>query len=238
MNYKLIAMDLDGTLTQHRSKLTVQNRTLLDRLSERYSLVMVVAGSCQRVFNQMDNYPIDIIGNYGMQESVVINSKLEYIKNDKYEVNEQEFTDKIAGIRLRYGYTNYSGESVEFHDSGAVTFPLLGTKAEIKDKLKFDPNGEKRSFMYPYVSAQFSDFNCFIGGSSSFDIVSKKYDKARALMHYCKRKEINPEEVLYLGDDFKKGGNDEPISKSTFDYLVIDDYSSLGSILKKAGVLE
>lgn len=237
MRYKLIAMDLDGTLTQHRTKLTLQNRIVLDRLKKHYSLVMVVAGSCQRVFDQMDHYSVDIIGNYGLQESVVVNGILEYVRNEKYGVDKQDFIDKIHEIRNRYGYTDYSGKSVEFHESGVVTFPLLGTTAKIQDKIKFDPNGSKRSCMYGYVSSQFSDYNCFIGGSSSFDIVSKKYDKANALMNYCLDKEIRPDEVLYLGDDFKKGGNDEPIANSSFDYLPVDDYSCLDSILEKEGIL-
>lgn len=230
-------MDLDGTLTQHRSKLDSSNRDTLRNLEEYYSLVMVVAGSCQRAFTQLNNYPIDIIGNYGIQESSVVKGQLFYHKNETYVVNKQEFTEKITDIRAKYGYEDYKGDSVEFHESGAVTFPLLGTKADIQDKLKFDPDGSKRTAMYDYVSSKFSEYNCFIGGSSSFDIVSKKYDKAKALRDYCIRKTIDFDKVLYVGDDFKKGGNDEPIAYSEFDYLVIKDYSTLKMKLKEAGVL-
>ena len=64
---KLVAFDLDGTLTQHKTKLGDKNRSVLDRLGEKYKLLMVGAGQCARIFNQMDGYPIDIIGNYGLQ---------------------------------------------------------------------------------------------------------------------------------------------------------------------------
>ena len=237
MDYKLIAMDLDGTLTQHRSKLNPSNREVLDALGKNYSLVIVAAGSCKRVFEQMDRYQVDIIGNYGIQETSIINDELVYQKAERYEVDRQYFIERTEDIRSKYGYEEYTGESVEFHDSGVVTLPLLGTEANIQDKLKFDPDGKKRSFMYDYVSSQFSDYNCFIGGSSSFDIVSRRYDKAKALEDYCTRKGIDFDRVLYVGDDFKKGGNDEPIVHSPFDYLVIKDYSCVGTDLKNAGVL-
>ena len=66
-NIKVIAMDLDGTLTQHRSPLSEEQRAVLQSLSRKYKLLMVGAGMCHRIFNQLGKFPIDIIGNYGMQ---------------------------------------------------------------------------------------------------------------------------------------------------------------------------
>ena len=48
---KLIAFDLDGTLTQHRTKLAPENKAVLDELSKKYKLLMVGAGTCERIFN-------------------------------------------------------------------------------------------------------------------------------------------------------------------------------------------
>ena len=42
---KLIAFDLDGTLTQHKTPLTEENRRILDRMGKRYRLLMVGAGA-------------------------------------------------------------------------------------------------------------------------------------------------------------------------------------------------
>ncbi len=68
---KVLAFDLDGTLTQHKSPLSPEYRELLCRLGEKYTLLMVGAGSCVRIFKQMRRFPIEIIGNYGMQYAVV-----------------------------------------------------------------------------------------------------------------------------------------------------------------------
>ena len=64
---KLIAFDLDGTLTQHKTPLDPVNKAVLDRLREKYVLLMVGAGASYRIFNQMGKYPIDVFGNYGLQ---------------------------------------------------------------------------------------------------------------------------------------------------------------------------
>ena len=54
---KLVAFDLDGTLTQHKTKLDATNRAVLDALKAKgYELVMAGAGQCMRIFNQMGKF--------------------------------------------------------------------------------------------------------------------------------------------------------------------------------------
>ena len=36
-------------------------------LAKKYKLIMMGAGRADRIFEQMEHFPIDIIGNYGMQ---------------------------------------------------------------------------------------------------------------------------------------------------------------------------
>ena len=62
---KLIAFDLDGTLTQHKTPLEEGNRAFLSLLSRHYRLLMVGAGDSERIASQMDYFPIEILGNYG-----------------------------------------------------------------------------------------------------------------------------------------------------------------------------
>ena len=118
---KLICFDLDGTLTQHRSKLESENRAVLDRLKEKYKIIMVGAGNAPRIYAQMRNYPIDILGNYGMQESRMIGGEFKIVREDTSHPDKEFFIKNIEYLREKYGYTNYKGESVEFHPSGMVS---------------------------------------------------------------------------------------------------------------------
>ncbi|MBO5374433.1 MAG: HAD hydrolase family protein, partial [Clostridia bacterium] len=120
---------------------------------------------------------------------------------------------------------------VEYHTSGCVTFPILGTRAIQQDKLAFDPDRKKRRAIYNEVREAFSDYNVFVGGSSSFDMSPKPYDKYYALDLYCKENNLSHENVVYIGDDYGFGGNDESIYNSDFNYLVIDDYKDFVKVV-------
>ena len=221
---KLICFDLDGTLSQHRSPLEAENRSLLDRLSKKYKLIMVGAGNCPRIYRQMCEYPIDIIGNYGMQESVVRDGRFEIIRTSHSNPDRDYFLKTTDMLREKYGYTEYKGEPVEFHESGMVTFPLLGTAADIADKLAFDPDRSKRRAMYPEVLSLFPDYSVFIGGTSSFDFSERKYNKYDAIMTYAAKFGIEKEDILYVGDDFADGGGDSHVRIFGLDYIEVDDY--------------
>ncbi len=224
---KLICFDLDGTLTQHRSPLEAQNRAVLDKLGKKYKLLMVGAGGAERIYGQMGQYPIDILGNYGMQESRIVDGKFVLVREEVAPVDQAFFTEQCDYLRRKYGYTEFKGEAVEFHATGMVTFPLLGTKADIADKVAFDPTREKRKVLYPEVLEIFKDFTVYIGGSSSFDFSAKRFNKYDAIMKYAEENGYTKDEILYVGDDFGDGGGDSHVRLGGMDYVEITDYRRL-----------
>ena len=196
---------------------------------------MVGAGQVMRIFNQLEKFPLDIIGNYGMQYGVYNpeTKNIDLIRDITAPCNQQEMIEKVNALRERFGYTTYAGETVEFHPSGCVTFPVLGTKAKQEDKLAFDPDRSKRRKIYAEVVDTFSDYRVFVGGSSSFDMAPKPYDKYYALDLYCRENGFSHEEVVYIGDDYGLGGNDESVYKSDFNYLTIDNYLDFPEVVKE-----
>ena len=223
---KVIAMDLDGTLTQHKTPMTPECRETLTRLSKKYKLIMAGAGMCRRIFNQMEGFPIDIVGNYGMQyaEYNPETRDIDIIFDEVRECDRESVEKRVTMLREKYGFTTFRGDNVEYHSSGCVTFPILGTKAIQEDKLAFDPDRAKRRKIYADVVATFPDYNVFIGGSSSFDMAPAPFNKAYALKKWCDERGILPEELVYIGDDYGPGGNDESVYRSDFGYIEIDDY--------------
>ena len=232
-NIKVIAMDLDGTLTQHKSPLSPENKATLDALGKKYKLLMVGAGQVMRIFNQMEHYPIDIIGNYGMQYGEYQpDGTMKLVRDDVAECDRETVAAKINAMREKYGYTEYAGESVEYHPSGCITFPLIGTKAKQEDKLAFDPDRSKRRAFYDDVVNVFDEYCVFVGGSSSFDMAPKPFNKYHALDRYCKENGLAHENVVYIGDDYGLGGNDESVYVSDFPYITIDDYTTFPERVK------
>ena len=233
-NIKVIAMDLDGTLTQHKTPLSAEHRAVLTALSKKYKLLMAVAGQVMRVFNQLEQFPIDIVGNYGLQYGVYNpeTKGIDILRNVTVECDRELITKKINMMREKYGFTEFAGDSVEFHPSGCVTFPILGTKAKQEDKLAFDPDRIKRRKIYNEVVEEFSDYCVFVGGSSSFDMAPKPYNKYYALDLYCKENGYTHDEVVYIGDDYGLGGNDESVYLSDFNYITIDNYLDFPKVVE------
>lgn len=231
---RLVAFDLDGTLTQHKSPLEAKAREMLTALSKKYKLLMVGAGACRRIFNQMEGFPIDIIGNYGLQYAIYNESTkdIEIAKENVLPCDKDSVSERVEALRQKYGMTKYWGDSVEFHASGAVTIPCIGTKAPIEEKLAYDPTREKRRAIYADVKEIFSEYTVFVGGSSSFDMVPAPYDKYYALDLYCRENGLAHENVLYVGDDYGSGGNDEAVFLSDFPTVAIDDYTKTPELLE------
>jgi hydroxymethylpyrimidine pyrophosphatase-like HAD family hydrolase len=223
---KVVAMDLDGTLTQHKQPMTPQVRQALEALQKKYKLIMVGAGQVMRIFNQLEHFPMDIIGNYGLQYGTynARTGQMDIRRDVKFPCDRESVEERVTMLRRKYGMTEFRGENVEYHPSCCVTFPCLGTKALQEDKLAFDPDRSKRRAIYPDVCRVFEDYVVFVGGSSSFDMAPKPYDKRYALELFCRENGLEHENVVYIGDDYGYGGNDESVYVSDFPYLTIDDY--------------
>ena len=227
---KLIAFDLDGTLTQHKTKLDPTNKAVLERLAEKYTLVMAGAGNCNRIFEQLNRFPIDVIGNYGLQYAKYNKETglLDIVRDERLECDRELIEKRVTMLREKYGFTEFKGNNVEFHLSGCITFPILGTAADLADKLAFDPDRSKRRAIYDDVCATFPEYEVFVGGSSSFDMAPKPYNKYYALDLYCKEKGIAHDEAAFVGDDYGLGGNDESVFKSDFNFVCVDNYLEFG----------
>lgn len=226
---KLIAMDLDGTLTQHKQPMSPRCRETLVALGRKYKLMMVGAGQVMRIFNQMEHFPIDIIGNYGLQYGVYNpeTKDLDILRNETLPLGDKAVIEqRVTMLREKHGYTTFAGDNVEYHPSGCLTFPVLGTKAVQADKLAFDPDRAKRRRIYAEVCETFPEYCVFVGGSSSFDMAPKPFNKYYALDLYCKEHGLAHDEVLFIGDDYGTGGNDESVYLSDIPFLRVDDYQT------------
>ena len=109
---------------------------------------------------------------------------------------------------------------------------MLGTKAVQADKLAFDPDRSKRRKIYAEVCETFPEYCVFVGGSSSFDMAPKPYNKFYALDLYCKEHGLAHDEVLFIGDDYGTGGNDESVYVSDIPFLCVDDYETFPDLVQ------
>ena len=111
---KVIAMDLDGTLTQHKQPMTPECRETLIALSKKYKLLMVGAGQVYRIFNQMEKFPIDIIGNYGLQYAKYNPEKqdLDIIRDESFFCDREKTEAIVTNFREKYGFIQHNFKQV------------------------------------------------------------------------------------------------------------------------------
>ena len=227
---KVVAMDLDGTLSQHKTPVPWRNLKALEALRDAgYELVMVGGGNAERIYRQMCEFPIEILGNYGMEHSAVTDGVFKIVKAFTNEVDRAEFLAKTGKLREKYGYTEYTGDPLQFHASGMVTFGLLGTAPSAEAKLAFDPDKRKRRAMFADVVAAFPDCAVFIGGTTSFDIAAKKFNKYDATVEWARERGFAPGDIVFIGDDFNDGGNDSHARIGGLDRIVITDYRNFAN---------
>lgn len=232
---KVMAFDLDGTLSQHKTPFPQANKDALSALNEKYKLIMLGAGKMDRIFNQIDRFPIDVIGNYGLQYAKYNHEtkSLDVIFSKTFPIDVERTEKIVTELRKKYSFENFSGSNVEYHPSGCITIPLLGTQVELGDKLKFDPKKAKRRAIYKEICALFPDYNVFVAGTSSFDLAPKPYTKYYALNKWCEENGYSHDEVVFVGDDYGEGGNDESIFLSDFNFLKIDNYLDFPKVVKE-----
>ena len=89
---------------------------------------------------------------------------------------------------------------------------------------------KKRRAFYQEVCEAFADYVVFVGGSSSFDMAPKPYNKYYALDLYCRENGLAHENVLFIGDDYGQGGNDESVYLSDIPFLCVDDYTTFPAL--------
>ncbi len=229
---KVVAMDLDATLCQHRSPIPPHNMDALRSLDAKYKCVMIGAGNAPRIYRQMGEYPIDIVGNYGMQTAKASDGVFRIVKAVTNEVDRAFFRENTDRLRTKYGYTEYEGEPLEFHASGMVTFGLLGTAPSAEHKVAFDPDRRKRRAMYPEVCSIFKDFSVYIGGSTSFDFAGKQYNKYDATLAWARDNGYGLDDIVFIGDDFADGGGDSHVRIKGMDHIVIYDYRKFADAVK------
>ena len=183
----------------------------------------------------MGEFPIDVIGNYGLQycRYDCEAKDLVTVRDLTLPCDKESVDKRVTMLREKYGLTSFAGESVEYHPSGCVTFAILGTKAKQEDKLAFDPDRSKRRKIYAEVCECFPEYVVFVGGSSSFDMAPKPYNKYYALDLYCKEKGFSHDEVVFVGDDYGMGGNDESVYLSDFGFIKVDDYTRFEEYVKE-----
>lgn len=239
---KLIVFDLDGTLARSKAPIDSEMASLLSRLLQIKKIVVIGGGKYDLFQRQLlaKLETKDFLANLFLFP-MTATAFYKYDDNGWIEVYSQSFSEEerakiLSAFEKTFKDLDYKhpekiyGELIE--DRGSqVTFSVFGQEAPLELKEKWNKShSEIRLRMEETLQKHLPDMEVKIAGLTSIDVTPKGVDKAYGLKQMEKYLNISLGDMLFVGDDFSKEGNDGAALKSgvlCFEVKSINDTKNL-----------
>ena len=217
----LIMFDLDQTLAESKQALTPHIGRLVGELLRQTKVAVISGGALPQFLKQVvAQLPPDakLENLYLLPTSGAALYKWMHglwCKVYEERLNEAEaarIKEAILVVAKETGLINFStpafGERIEYRGS-EVTLSALGQQAPLDAKRTWDPDKSKRRILQQALATRLPEFSIGMGGATSIDITKKGIDKAYGITKIAEHLQLPVHEMLYIGDQLEKGGNDE-----------------------------
>lgn len=240
--YKLIAFDLDDTLSPAKNKTDKEMAELIKQLLNKYKVAIITWW----MFKEIDNQIISELDNDTNFNNFfpfpTTGTRMYYYGDNKWNIKYSEdlSSDEIkkitkvlnnAIIDLELEPDEVWWEIVENRWS-QITYSALWQKCPLEIKKIWDPDFKKRQEIKKYIENDLWEFNIWLGWSTSIDITRKWVDKAYWIQKVFENLWLNKEEVLFMWDAIFEWWNDFPIIKTGIDYFKVNDYNHTKILIK------
>lgn len=224
---KLIVFDLDGTLAESKTEMSLDMAEVLEELLRRFS-VAIISGGAYKQFEkqflsrlplpdeQLKNlylFPTCATSFYKYENKIWNKIYSEDLSEEQKKKIFEAFNKCFKEVGFVIPQNPLYGEILEDRSS-QITFSALGQAAPIKLKNKWDPHHLKRLGMIDVLRRDIPEFEIRTGGSTSIDITKKDIDKAYGIKQIEKYLGFKIEEMIFIGDQLVSCGNDAPVKKT------------------------
>jgi phosphomannomutase len=220
--FRVVAFDLDDTLTVSKSKIDPRMARLLEQLLTRLDVCIISGGKFAQFETQVLRY-IHAPSNELSRLHIMPTCGTRYYTwqdgswhlNYAEDLSENEKSHIVAILtegakKLGLWESKTWGDIIE--DRGSqITYSALGQAAPVDAKYGWDPDGSKKRKLRDYAAEYLPDLEVRVGGSTSVDVTRKGIDKAYGIGKLLNRLKISPEQLLFIGDRLVEGGNDYPV---------------------------
>lgn len=248
---KLIAFDLDGTIAPSKSTLPDEMAELLPHLLDKFDVCVISGGKYGQFEKQLLNglhatnaqldrlhlmptcgtqyYRYDAKSGAWQRRYAELLTDAE--KKKIFDALNKGFKDLHLEAEKTYG------EVLEDRES-QVTYSVLGQdivwelgEEGLKMKEAWDPDDVKKQKVRDYVAPLIPEFEVRVGGVTSIDVTKPGIDKAYGIGKLLHELEIEKDDVLFLGDRIRPGGNDYPVQEMGIDCLEVSDWRNTAQII-------
>jgi phosphomannomutase len=235
MTKKVIAFDMDDTLSVTKSPITDEMSAILGRLLEHYDVCVISGGN----FEQFKLQVVDRLEvptrklarlhlmptcgtRYYRYDELKSEWALQYAE-DLTEAQKKKIVEALEKVAKELGLweENPAGEIIE--DRGSqVTMSSLGQKATPESKYAWaEKYKDVRPVLRDKVAELLPDLEVRIGGTTSTDVTMIGIDKAYGMKKLIEALDISKDEILYVGDKMEEGGNDYPVKMMGIDTIAV-----------------
>lgn len=207
--YKLIALDMDGTLLNDEKKITPKTKQALQKIVEKdVKVVMCTARPIYRIRDYLEELNLMKSKQYTVAfNGSVIYENLNFIKlTDNYLTKEQivEILKLAKQVKI-YTALYYENGRIEKSEVNNETEVIEEINEKKIYKIVFIHNPESIKHIYEEAKNRLRNI-CEITNSepTRIEFVQRGINKAKALEYICKKNNIDSKDVIAIGD----GDND------------------------------
>lgn len=216
MKYKLIALDVDGTLLNDNHELTDQTKQTIQEVSRSGAEIVLCTGRGPQnsipfmeqielkgyVISHNGAATVDVVSKEVVHQFAMdtkaIRPYIDYFRENKvhFDVNTafQMYVDNVEGmaVEVRSMYENFLMLPINLPPIQELDQPVVKVTAfsypDVLDKV------------HEEIGKWTPEFNVLRSGEYFLDLMHPDASKGNALEHLAKRRGIQPEEVLAIGN--------------------------------------
>lgn len=242
---KLYIFDLDGTLTESKSKISSKVGRLLSKLLENKKVAIISGGKFEQFKKQflsglktnaglfnLSLFPTNSTASYQYKKS-----SWKKIYEEKLNSKETEkiisSIKKLQASKIYKKPTKTYGSIVENRGT-QITMSAIGQLAPVSEKKKWNKISDKRSSYITFLRKDLKKFEIKKGGLTSIDITRKGIDKSYGVKKILKELNVQKKDTVFIGDAFYRGGNDAPTRKAGIDCIKVNGPKDTENLIKEA----
>jgi phosphomannomutase len=230
---KVIAFDLDGTLTESKSNLDKEMASLLCVLLQKRKIAVMGGGNREQFQKQFFDFlpcaKTQLENLFMLPTSGA--SFFRFQKNDwqkvyQHHLSQNEKTKILDAFERTFKEIGYAkprkayGKIIEDRES-QITFSALGQKAPLAKKEKWNKEIDLRRKLKKTLEKYLPKFEVRLGGLTSIDITKKGMDKAFGIQEIMKALSVSKKDIVYIGDSLYEGGNDVAVLRTGIDIIQV-----------------
>lgn len=249
---KVLAFDLDSTLTPSKAPVPDSIAELLGKLLAHYQICIMSGGRFEQFNKQLLSYlhiePTLLKKLHIMPTCGTRYYRFDVNKKDWYQVYAEDLTkaERLKIIKVlrdtvkELGYTQKKTYGDIIDDRGSqISVSVLGQdivdvlgEEGVRLKETWDPDATKKNLMRDRAALKLEEFQVRVGGGTTVDVTKPGIDKAYGMTKLMDELGVKKSEILFIGDRLKEGGNDYPVKAMGIDSIEVSHWQETVKILE------